>query len=251
VNVERVRPPPSRFDRYLGLISAFIAGALLVAIVKPWGSGGLPASVPLPTPSPRPSDSPAPELGYESRVYDPSIFGTHEPEATWAIWPAGFLVTFGFVIQVPGLSAPTPGTSPGASSGPSATTASARPAASGLPSPAGGAGTPVGDPVWPARFDVPNGNHLLLIGINMPSGHSVAAVQLMRVSDAGALDPVAISQFPSPWPAHFAVIGVPTSPGDNRLTVWPPGRYRLDLTFNPGAVMRSIEISILSSVDGP
>jgi hypothetical protein len=245
VNVEPVRPPPSRLDHHLGLLSAFIAGALLVAIVKPWGTGGPPVSAPLPTPSPRPVATPAPELGYENRVYDPSIFGTHEPDATWAIWPAGFLVTFGFVIQVPGLATGEPETPPGASGGPSPATASRRPGASAAPSPAGGTGTPVDDPVWPARFDVPPGNHLLLIGINMPSGHSLAVAQLTRVSDTGVVDPIAISQFPSPWPAHFAVIGIPTSAGDDRLTVWPPGRYRLDLTFNPGAVMRSIEIRIV------
>jgi hypothetical protein len=241
VNVEPVRPPPSRFDHHLGLLSAFIAGALLVAIVKPWGPGGPPVSAPLPTPSPTPLVTPAPEPGYENRVYDPSIFGTHEPDAAWAIWPAGFLVTFGFVIQVPALSEPPPA----ASGRPTATTAPGRPGGSASPPPTGGAGTPVDDPVWPARFDVPGGNHLLLVGINMPTGHSVAVAQLTRVSAAGGLEPIAISQFPSPWPAHFAVIGIPTSAGDERLTVWPPGRYRLDLTFNPGAVMRSIEIRIV------
>ena len=132
MNVEPVRPPPSRLDHHLGLLSAFIAGALLVAIVKPWGTGGPPASAPLPTPtpSPRPLVTPAPELGYEDLVYDPSIFGTHEPDAAWAIWPAGFLVTFGFVIQVPGLSAPATETPPAASGGPSSTTAPGRPATS-------------------------------------------------------------------------------------------------------------------------
>ena len=246
MNVEPVRPPPSRLDHHLGLLSAFIAGALLVAIVKPWGTGGPPASVPLPTPtpSPLPVATPAPELGYENRVYDPSIFGTHEPGPAWAIWPAGFLVTFGFVIQVP---SETP---PGASGGPGPTTAPGRSPTPASPSPTGGTVTSADDPVWPARFDVPPGNHLLLIGINMPSGHSLTAAKLTNVSDTGVVDPIAISQFPSPWPAHFAVIGIPTSAGDERLTVWPPGRYRLDLTFNPGAVMRSIEIVIVGAAGG-
>jgi hypothetical protein len=248
VNVERVRPPPSRFDRHLGLISAFIAGALFVAIVKPWGSAGEPASVPRPTSSPHPSESPAPEPGYENRVYDPSIFGTHEPEATWAIWPAGFLVTFGFVIQVPVVPAPSPQGSAGPSHAPP-TKASARPDATISPSP--GEGTLAGDPVFPARFEVPPGNHLLLIGINMAPSHSLGSAEITRDPGNGATESVASRLLPSPWPAHFAVIGIPTSAGDDRLAVWPQGRYRLDMTFNPDRVTRSIEIVIVGASGSP
>lgn len=243
MNVQPVRPRPSRFDGHLGLITAFIAGALLVAIIKPWGSGVQTSSTPRTTPSPSPpSRTPTPELGYESRVYDPSIFGSHEPEATWAIWPAGFLVTFGFVIQVPGVSGPTVGESAAPSSPETGTPAVGSPRAATPPS--SGPPAAAGDPVWPTRFDVPTGNHLLLIGINMPLGHNLASVQLQRASASGSLDSVPISRLPSPWPSHFAVIGIPTSVGDDRLAVWPPGAYRLGMSFDPGRVTRSIEITI-------
>jgi hypothetical protein len=43
------------------------------------------------------------------------------------------------------------------------------------------------------------------------------------------------------------VIGLPSEAGDGLLQVWPPGRYRLDLLFDPGSISRSIEIRI----DGP
>jgi len=250
LDVQPVRPRPSRFDGHLGLVSAFIAGALLVAIIKPWGLGVQSSNVARSTPSapPAPSETPPPELGYESRVYDPSIFGSHEPEAAWAFWPAGFLVTFGFVIQVPGDA----GASPGASAVPSGrgapTPAAASPGAATSPQP--GPPSVADDPVWPARFDVPTGNHLLLIGINMPLGHSLASVQLQHASASGSLDAVTVRQLPSPWPSHFAVIGLPTSVADDRLAIWPSGRYRLDMTFDPGQVTRTIEITIGGSSPG-
>ncbi len=249
MNVQPVRPRPSRFDGHLGLFAAFIAGALLVAIIKPWGLGVQSSNVPRTTPSaPLAASQTPPELGYESRVYDPSIFGSHEPEATWAIWPAGFLVTFGFVIQVPGVSEQTAGESatPSGPETPTPAPSSLGAATSPLPGPPSGAG----DPVWPARFDVPTGNHLLLIGINMPLGHSLASFQLQRVSASGSLDAAAIRRLPSPWPSHFAVIGIPTSVGDDRLAIWPPGRYRLDMTFDRGQVTRTIEITIGGSSPG-
>ncbi len=207
-------------------------------MLKPWGTGERApeaafAASPTPAITAPPSPTVAPVLGYEGRAYDPSIFGVHEPEATWAIWPAGFLVTFGFVIQVPGFVAaasPVPAVSPGAS----------QQTVSAAPSPA------ADEPVWPSRFDVPDGNHLLLIGINMPRGHSLSTASLTRLSADGGAGLVQIRLFPSPWPSHFAVIGIPAADDSTHLSVWPAGHYRLDMSFEPDGVARSIEIVIVT-----
>lgn len=233
-----VRPPSSRTDGHLGTIGLVLAVSLVVAIVKPWGSGsGAPGVADLPpaTPSPSPSPTPpsSPQIGFSGLAYDPSIFGNHEPEAAWEIWPAGFLVTFGFVIQVPGASpAPSP------SGGPIAP--------SGAPS---GSVNALG-PAWPTRLDLPDGDHLLLIGIDMPPGYQVIGSHLTRTATDGGVVAVKIERFKSPWPNHFAVLGIPTVPGQPLLDVWPAGHYRLDLTFNPGGITRSIEIEIASPLPG-
>jgi hypothetical protein len=52
---------------------------------------------------------------------------------------------------------------------------------------------------------------------------------------------------PSPWPSHFTVIAVDDGFGTTRMAFWPPGRYRLDLTIEPGHIERSIEVR----VEGP
>jgi hypothetical protein len=85
----------------------------------------------------------------------------------------------------------------------------------------------------------------------MPRGHSVTAVRLVRSSSTGILSPIATNRLASPWPDHFVVIGIPTAPQDGRLTVWPPGTYQLDVTFDPGGVTRSIEIRIVGPSDTP
>jgi hypothetical protein len=223
----------------------FVAVALAMAIVKPWG-GDLRVSVPglTPPPLPSPSPSPSPQIGFSGLAYDPAIFGNHEPEATWGIWLAGYLVTFGFVVQVPGARSPSPDPSRAAGSEPIPT--AAVPSGSSDPGPAasGSGGREV--PIWPARFDVPEGDHILLIGINMPDGYSVASARLRRYPTLGALVTVGIERLKPPWPGHFAVIGIPTGTGDGRLDVWPPGRYRLDLIFDPGGISSSMEIQIAS-----
>lgn len=243
---QQLRPPPSRFDGHLGALAIVVVVALTVAVVKPWGSNsGALVPVPEPTPSPLPSPSPtlSAELGFNGLLYDPSIFGNREPEATWGIWPAGYLTTFGFVVQVAGVASPSPGHS-SAPGGPSTASTAA---------PSGSSGD--NGPVWPSRFVVPEGDHLFLIGINMPRGFVVATAQLGRYPAQGEqaqreLVAVAIRQFTPPWP-HFTVIGIPTAAGDGRLDVWPAGRYRLDLTFEPGTIYRSIEIEIAGLGLGP
>jgi hypothetical protein len=234
---QQLRPPPSRFDGHLGVLAMFVVAAITVAIIKPWGTNsGAPVLPPNQTPSPRPSPSPtlSAQLGFNGLVYDPTIFGIHEPEATWGIWPAGYLTTFGFVVQVPGAESPAPASSHAPEDRPTPSTA------------AGSGAADDGGPIWPSRFVVPEGDHLFLIGINTPRGYVVTSAQLARYSADGDAVDVGIQQFKPPWP-HFAVFGIPTSAGGGRLDVWPAGRYRLDLAFDPGRISRSIEIEI----DGP
>jgi hypothetical protein len=248
-----VRPPPSRLDGHLGAIGVLIVGAIAVAILKPWGSnlgtsvsGQVRSLLPSLSPSPSPSPSPKTQIGFNGLVYDPSIFGNREPEAIWGIWPAGFLTTFGFVIQVPTAASPSPASAPGQ---PSATAPA--PSGSANPTPVRSTAGEDSGPVWPARLEMPEGDHLLLIGINMPRGYRIASAHLARYLTDGSLVAVVIEPLRSPWPAHFAVIGVPTVSGNGLLDVWPPGRYRLDLAFDPGTIESSIEILIAGPPVGP
>lgn len=225
-----------------GLLAGIVALAVLIAIAKPWAVGGSGSAAqpgesgaavsPLASPSQDPEFVADPAAGFSSRAYDPKIFGFREPAAAWGIWPAGFLVTFGFVIQVP--DGPAAGTLPPSfDPGP-------RPS-----EPVPSATEPGGEPAiaWPAGFEVPEGNHLLLIGINMPPGHTVTDAVLSRLDAGGAEVPVPIERLKSPWPSHFVVVAMAGGTG-GLLDVWPPGHYRLDATFGPEGIARSVEIIV-------
>lgn len=250
-DVQPVRPPPSPLRGHGGLVGVLIVVALLVVIVKPWGAGAersvavVPAATPSPTPSP--TATPEPDNGYSDIGYDPSIFGIAPPPARWGILPVGFLVTFGFVAQVPdassataspGLPIPAPTAHAGGpSTGPTST--SVPPA-----SPASTVSPADGGPAWPSEFDVPNGTHLLLIGINMPVGLSLRSSSLEVLGPDGTWRPVELDRYPPPWPNHFAVVGLPRRASDGHLLPWPVGRYRLTLQFDPTDIGRSIDIVV-------
>jgi hypothetical protein len=242
-----IRPPKSPTDGHLTAIGLLVALGIVVAIIKPWGGSPGSATVPpppAPTPSPTATAKPSPDLGFGARDYDPSIFGEHEPEAVWGIWPAGFLTTFGFVIQVP--ATPAPLVSPGARGG-----VSPRPTL--LAGPGGSASLPGDDvgPSWPARLDMPDGDHLLLIGVDMPPGFALSLDRLEQTATDGSQAAVGIVRLKSPWPDHFAVIGMGTPADDGHLIVWPAGTYQLDLSFEPGGINRTIEIRIGGPLAGP
>jgi hypothetical protein len=235
-----LRPVPlssKRTDDRLGFLGVLAVAALAIVVVKPWGGQTAPAAAvdePVPglTLPPSLPSSPilpvtgVPDVGYGSRLYDATIFGTHEPAPAWSIWPAGYLVTFGFVDQVPDLSAPLQPTT--------------------APSAVGGGG-----PDLPAGFEVPDGKHLLLVGINMPIGYSVGAAGLVGLDGNGGVRRLDLARLRSPWPGHFAVFGRLTAPDPGLLSTWLPGRYRLDLEFLPGRVTRSIGIVIAGRSSEP
>jgi hypothetical protein len=212
-------------------VLAFLVVALAVALVKPWGIVGtapepsqarLTTAPPSPSPSPTAASTPDP-ADATSRAYDPLIFGDKELRPDWGLWPAGYLVSFGFAMRAEPSSRPSDG-----------------PIASGPrqePAP----------PFWPAEIDIPTGNHLLLIGVNTPNGFSVDGVHLVRRGGDGNSTNVAVKQLPSPWPSHFTVIGIDDGRGSERADFWAPGVYRLELTIDPGPIDRSIEVR----VEGP
>ncbi len=244
-----LRPPKSPTDGHLTAIGVLVTLGIVIAIIKPWGSAPGVASAPAqPTPAPLATATapPSPNLGFGARDYDPSIFGEHEPEAVWGVWPAGFLTTFGFVIQVPATPAPSAGSSTTPALGPG-------PRPSVLSGPSGSGVLPGSDlgPSWPARLEMPDGDHLLLIGVDMPRGYSMSLARLDLALADGGQAAVDLVRLKSPWPSHFAVVGMAAPAGDGRLDVWPPGTYELNLSFEPGDIERSIEIQIAGPLVGP
>src|SRR4029077_8962409 len=129
--------------------------------------------------------------------------------------------TMGFVLPVP------PEASPGVRP-------SARPSATATASPPGSATTrpsspsSSGAPDWPARIDITEGNHLLVLGISTPVGYQVPEIGLFRSETSGRRSRAEREILPPPWPDHFTVIGIRGSAPDGSLQVWPDGDYRLD-----------------------
>jgi hypothetical protein len=215
-----------RGNKVLGLLVV----ALALALVKPWGlvETATPATsqalLATASRSPSPSSAPTPDpADLFSRTYDPLIFGDHELQPAWGLWPAGYLVSFGFAMRAEPTSPPSGAPAPSASK----------------PEPAA--------PVWPAAIDILNGNHLLLIGVNTPNGYSVDAIHLLRRETDGRTTTVAVEHLPSPWPSHFTVIAIDNGSGTTRADFWTPGDYQLDLTIDPGPIQRSVEVR----VEGP
>jgi hypothetical protein len=209
-------------------VLSLVIVALVIALLKPWGvietTAPLPSQARLATASPSVAPPATPDpADLVSRTYDPLVFGDKELRPAWGLWPAGYLVSFGFAMRAEPSADPSAGPSP-STPGPEQAT-----------------------PVWPAGIDIPVGNHLLLIGINTPVGFSVDGIRLTRHDATGSTTDVAVEQLPSPWPTHFTVVAIDNASDSARMEFWPPGDYRLDLTIDPGPIARSIEVH----VEGP
>jgi hypothetical protein len=237
MRLQPVRPRGGPIETHLGLATTVILIVVAAAIVKPWSGGPDLFGIP-PTPGPTAATSPPATTpprcvgcgpGFSDLVYDPSIFGTHEPAAAWDLRPAAFLVTYGFVFNLPAETNQPPG-------GPRSSGASPRPSRTPAPTDGG--------PAWPSAVAVPAGYHMFVIGIDMPMGYQLTAESLLRNPGAEAAV-VALVSLTSPWPDHFAVIGIPAGATDH-LEVWQPGSYRLTLRFEPGGIERTIEIDVAS-----
>ncbi len=227
-DLKPVSRPSFLLDGRGGLVLVVVGLALVVAFLKPWGSNGHVGGRAHPR-------GRCDALADRRRRHGPrihwtrrpgrtthSIFGDHELRATWGLWPAGYMVSFGFAMNMEPSSPPSP-TGGSSSSSPGA------PDDSRL---AGG-------------HRHPAGNHLLLIGVDTPIGFSVDDIRLVRqYRAAGGTVPVRVVLPPSPWPSHFTVIAVDGGYGVERTAFWTAGRYRLDLALGPGTIERSIEIRV-------
>lgn len=249
-----VRPRPSIVDRNLDFVVRVVVIGIVVAVLKPWTwfPGASPANptigpVPAASSSGLPGPDPTIHVIGEDLAYDPAIFGQREPTPHWDLWPAAYLVTYGFVIQLgsPNQTAvPLPVESPSASSSPT-------PPPTPAPTPTAPAD---GGPSWPDSFTVPAGYHMFLIGIDMPTGYGLSGARLLRErGGTGAATEIALTHPPAPWPDHFAVLGIPAAANAEHVSVWSPGTYRLELEFTftgtgsvlgNGHVTRAIRITI-------
>jgi len=72
----------SGVDGAVRFLATFLLGGLLVAIIKPWGSGTAavrPETSPQPLAAASASSSPEDVVGFSALDYDLAIFGSHEP----------------------------------------------------------------------------------------------------------------------------------------------------------------------------
>ena len=98
----------------------------------------------------------------------------------------------------------------------------------------------------------PVGQHLDLPGSTCPSSPSTcrAASPSPTAPDASRPDArpgrarFRWSCLPSPWPAHFMVVGIDDGSGTDGPAAWPAGRYALDLDIEPGGYTRTIGIVV-------
>ncbi len=261
-----VKGPPTPFEGRSAKIMALVIVFLLVALIKPWGDGSQ-AVVPPVIASASATASPAAiaEAASPSPVdpwanYDHEIFGIYEPEPRWELWPAGYLVSFGYAIRIEstpaGATAGTvtpPPVVPGASEAPVGSGAPApsgtpavTPPPSATPGPTGAipsGAPPDGEPIWPATIRITDGNHLGLVGINMPLGYRVTGIGVFRTTD-GANEALDVITPASDWPSHFTIVALADESRSEAIERWPPGEYRLELRFQPGDISRTIMIEI-------
>jgi hypothetical protein len=241
-----VKGPTSPFEGRSAKVIAVIVIGILVAIIKPWGTT---TPVPLARATAAPTavaatpraGSPTPFDAFAG--YDHELFGIYEPEPRWELWPAGYLVSFGYAIRIgsTGTETSPPSTAPGASASPD------RPVASPADTPTPPAKPGAQEPNWPATITITDGNHLGLIGVNTPLGYKVTSIGIARVRPDGADQPLQVVTPESQWPDHFTVIGLAEGTGHETIENWPAGQYRLDLSFEPGPIDRSISIVVSAS----
>jgi hypothetical protein len=92
-----------------------------------------------------------------------------------------------------------------------------------------------------------------VLGLNVPTGTTIASVRLWRFSDGGQPRRVELTELAAPWPVdHFRVFGV-RRPGlaGGTVLAWEPGLYRLDLLVDPADRIRSLMLTVGRGVDPP
>ena len=237
--LRRVTGPPSSSDRTVWRIVALVVTAILVAVVKPWGGApAAPVGRVQPSPAVAPTSVPSVTPAGNGPMSDFLTFGTNEPPPGWELWPAGNLASFLYAMRIDMAPAPISGPSPAATGQASAT-----------PWPSDHA-IPIADAVvpddWPT-IRIPSGSRLDLLGINHPVATTVDLVSFEKLDDPVGSTIHAVNAT-SPWPTHFAVLGV-SSQGSNAMEPWPAGQYRLELRIGPAGVTRSLEIVVEHGTD--
>jgi hypothetical protein len=234
-----VAGPSSPVLRHLRRLIIVVVVGLLMAIVKPWGTGIGPstASAPLPPPPETPAPSPSPSA--RSGTYDFLAFGTNEPPPGWELWPAGRLASFTYAMRIDMAAVPLSAEAPSGSGEPTSPPTPS-PTPDGTPS---AAGVPL---TWPT-IRVPRGSILDLIGINCPRGYVIHVAGLTRIEDDGSSTPVRAILGVSPWPDHFTSVGYAPAATEDAMVPWPTGHYNLQLIIDPGAVHRTLDIVVEGS----
>jgi hypothetical protein len=235
----QLQPVPrasSPFGGREGPVAIVLGIALLVAIVKPWGSGE-----PEPTPFRVPSPSPiaAGASGGADAALRVDLFGPFEPAPEWSIWPAGYLTSIMYVTRA-AQSEVLPSAPPSGDDATASPSSSAEAPPSASPQPAAG---------WPATIDVGPGDHLLWLGIDTPRGWSVDSAVLRRLEIGRPDTEVPTRMLASPWPSHFSVLALAPDEGATKLEVWPAGDYSLELRVSPGDLRRILKIRIRTTSD--
>lgn len=215
---------------------------LLIAIAKPWGNGIGPSSASAPQPSLGPAATPKPSASTLSGTYDFLAFGTNEPPPGWELWPAGSLASYSYAMRIDMAVSAVPTSEPAGSVGPGSPPPTPAPTPVGAPS---AAGVPAS---WPT-IRVPRGSILDLVGINQPLGYSVHVTGLTRIEDDGSVTRLRALLATSPWPDHFTTVGYAPRATEDAMAPWPRGRYRLELTIDPGGVRRTLEIVVEGPAD--
>jgi hypothetical protein len=211
-----------------GEIAAILLVALVSALIlKPWAT---PAAAPQTGPNPfsTPPPRPAPTFVQPGYPYEQDIFGPFEPGSEWSIWPAGFFITVQYVTR-------TANETPGANE-PAAPT--------GEPRPTEGAS---GQRGWPSVVTIGPGDHLLWLGLDTPREWRVFDVAVWLVGAGGGRSAVPAARLPSVWGPNFTVLGLPVSPGSDRLKVWPAGSYEVVVLLDPGPVRKTFRLEILTT----
>ncbi len=233
-DLTKVPGPSSPLQGTSAKVIAVIVVGIVVAILKPW-SGPAPPAATIASTSPGPGGSPSPSADVIAH-YNPEVFGVYEPAPDWELWPAGYLVSFGFAMRVDsGIPEPPPAA---VESGAPSASPTARPSPRATPT------RQVADePTWPSAITITASSHLAMVGVNTPLGYRIGAT-LARLEPDGTSIAYPVLRLPSPWPTHFAVIAMDDGSGRTPRESWPTGRYRLHLRFDPGPIVRDIEIVI-------
>ena len=240
-DLQRVHGPRLPLGGHGGRAVTLVLVAILLAVLKPWG-GTSPTEPARPRATPSATPTPPPAQTAQPAPLDFRAFGANEPRPRWELWPAGYLVSFGFAMRIADEPVAPPTPTPAASSGASA--ASASPDLYEWP------GTGDSPLAWPHEIQIPAASSLYLLGLNRPLGFDVEIVRFVRLADDGTAVPVHVVLAPTPWPTHFTIVGISGVEGSPILGPWPPGRYRLDVLIEPGGVTRSISVVIEGAVAG-